>query len=174
PAAVEKPIDGEQDGNLLGGKTHRGEDQGERDEAAGGYATGAHAGYQGGQHDDHLVDEAQRIAQRLGHEQGGRRLVERSAVVVEVGANAGRQLARLPRDAQLPQHRSVIEWIQLSAQFSTSNPGIAARSESLDTTVQLPRANAMAATMMSICCIGLRMRRSSANTRPNCSAASFV
>ena len=32
----------------------------------------------------------------------------------------------------------------------------------------------MAATMISICCMGLPMRRSSANTRPNCSAASFV
>ena len=62
PAAVEKPIDGEQDGNLPGGKTHRGEYQGERDETAGGYGTGAHAGNQSGQYDDHVVDETQRIA----------------------------------------------------------------------------------------------------------------
>src|SRR5271157_5716361 len=97
PAAVQEPVDGWQNGDLLGGETHRGEYQGERDETAGGYATGAHAGNQSGQYDDHLVDETQRIAQRLGHEQRGRRLVERGAVVVEVGADACRQLARSSR-----------------------------------------------------------------------------
>ena len=44
--------------------------------------------------------QAELIAQRLGHEEGGGGLVERGAVVVEVGADAGGQLARLPRDAQ--------------------------------------------------------------------------
>ena len=39
-------------------------------------------------------------AQRLGHEQDGRRLVERGAVVVEVGPDAGGELARLARDAR--------------------------------------------------------------------------
>ena len=73
-----------------------------------------------------------------------------------------------PRASALPQRcRYRLD------QFSTFNPGTAARSVSMDTTVQLLRANAMAAIMMSICCMGRPMRRSSANMRPNCAAASF-
>jgi hypothetical protein len=52
------------------------------------------------------------------------------------------------------------------AQFSTVRPGIAARSESSLTTVQLPRERATAATMMSICCIGRPIRLSSAASFP--------
>ena len=58
------------------------------------------AGDQRRQHDHDLVGEAQVEAERLGDEQDGRRLVERGPVVVEVRADAGRQLARSPRDPQ--------------------------------------------------------------------------
>ena len=47
-----------------------------------------------------LVGDAQLVAERLGHEEHGGRLVEGGAVVVEVGADAGGQLARPPRDPQ--------------------------------------------------------------------------
>jgi len=51
------------------------------------------------------------------------------------------------------------------AQFSTDKPGTADKSESLLTTVHWPRVKAIAATMMSIDCMGRPMRRSSAAIR---------
>ena len=60
------------------------------------------------------------------------------------------------------------------AQFSTPSPGTADRSLSAVTTVQFPSARAMAAIIMSICCIGRPIRRSSAAMRPYSAAASSV
>ena len=57
------------------------------------------------------------------------------------------------------------------AQFPTVNPGTPVRSESAVTTEQLPNEHAMAAIMMSICCMGRPMRLSSAARRPYSNAA---
>jgi len=50
-------------------------------------------------------------------------------------------------------------------------PGTAARSESAETAVQLPRESAIAASITSTGCMSRPIRRSSANSRPYSRAA---
>ncbi len=58
-----------------------------------------------------------------------------------------------------------------NSQFFTTKPGTASRSLSVVTTTQFPRDKATAANMISTVCIGRPLRRNSAATTPNISAA---
>ena len=53
------------------------------------------------------------------------------------------------------------------AEFSTGKPGTSARSESAVTTEQLPSEKAIAAIMMSTCCMGWPMRLSPQEESPH-------